>query len=75
VAPDSDRAKALIAFWSGAFAGSFVRLDVTGSSGLGEGLARAGLPQVDTAVIMARNGVPAQDHAVEQFAIISQALC
>jgi predicted N-acetyltransferase YhbS len=75
VAPDSERAKSLIAFWAGAFAGSFVRLDVTGSSGLGEWLAQAGLPQVDTAVIMARNGVPEQDHAFEQFAIISQALC
>jgi GNAT superfamily N-acetyltransferase len=75
VAPDSERAKALIAFWSGAFADSFVRLDVTGSSGLGDWLAQAGLAQVDTAVIMARNGVPAQDHEVQQFAIISQALC
>lgn len=75
VAPDSERAKALIAYWAGACAGSFVRLDITGTSGLGAWLAQAGLPQVDTAVIMARNGVPAQDQAVEQFAIISQALC
>ncbi len=75
VAPDSERAKALIAFWAGAFAGSFVRLDITGTSGLGDWLAEAGLPEVDTAVIMARNGVPEQDPDVRQFAIISQALC
>ena len=75
VAPDSDRAQALVAYWAGACAGSFVRLDITGTSDLGAWLAQAGLPQVDTAVIMARNGVPAQDQAVQQFAIISQALC
>jgi predicted N-acetyltransferase YhbS len=75
VAPDSERAKALIAYWAGDYAGSFVRMDVTGTSGLGAWLAQAGLAQVDTAVIMARNGVPPQDQAVQQFAIISQALC
>lgn len=75
VAPDSVRAQALIAYWAGACAGSFVRLDITGTSGLGAWLAQAGLPQVDTAVIMARNGAPAQDRAAPQFAIISQALC
>ena len=75
VAPDSESAKALIAHWSDAYAGSFVRLDVTGDSGLGAWLAEAGLVQVDTGVTMARNGVPAQDETVKQFAIINQALC
>lgn len=75
VAHDSEGAKALVAYWAGACAGPFVRLDITGTSGLGDWLAQAGLPAVDTAVIMARNGVPAQDQTVQQFAIISQALC
>lgn len=75
VAPDSESAKALIAHWSDAYAGSFVRVDVTGDSGLGAWLAEAGLVQVDSGVAMARNGVPAQDEAVRQFAIINQALC
>jgi hypothetical protein len=75
VAPDGERAKALIAYWAGAYAGAFVRIDVTGASGLSAWLAQAGLAQVDTAVIMARNGAPAQEEAVQQFAIINQALC
>lgn len=75
VAPDSERAKALIAHWSEAYAGSLVRVDVTASGGLGAWLAQAGLVQVDTGVAMARNGVPPQDAAVMQFAIVNQALC
>jgi ribosomal protein S18 acetylase RimI-like enzyme len=75
VAPDSERAKALIAHWSSAYAGSFVRVDVTGTSGLGIWLTEAGLVQVNAVVAMARNGVPPQDEAVKQFAIVNQALC
>jgi predicted N-acetyltransferase YhbS len=75
VVPDSERAKALVAHWSSAYAGSFVRVDITGTSGLGDWLAEAGLVQVDTGVAMARNGVPRQDEAVMQFAIVNQALC
>jgi predicted N-acetyltransferase YhbS len=75
VAPDSEGAKALIAHWSGAYAGEFVRVDVAGDSGLGAWLAEAGLAQVDTGVTMARNGVPRRDDAVKQFAILNQALC
>jgi hypothetical protein len=75
VAPDSERAKALIAHWSSAYAGSFVRVDVTGTSGLGDWLAEVGLVQVDTGVAMARNGAPLRDDAVMQFAIVNQALC
>jgi len=75
VASDSERAKALIACWSGACTGSFVRVDVTGTSALQDWLAQAGLVQVDTVVAMARHGVPTADSALKQFAIISQALC
>lgn len=75
VAQDSESAKALIAHWSDAYAGSFVRLDVTGDSGLGAWLAEAGLAQADTGVTMARNGMPERDEMARQFAIINQALC
>ncbi|WP_154372443.1 GNAT family N-acetyltransferase [Pseudoduganella rivuli] len=75
VAPDTDSAKALIAHWSDACAGAFVRLDVSGDSGLGDWLAQAGLAQVDSGVAMSRNGAPEADPALRQFAIINQALC
>jgi predicted N-acetyltransferase YhbS len=75
VAPDADGAKALVAHWSGAYAGTFVRIDIDGAGGLGPWLEQAGLARVDTAVIMARNGVPHRDGGVTQFAIINQALC
>jgi predicted N-acetyltransferase YhbS len=75
VAPDVEGAKALIAHWSGPYAGSFVRIDINGASGLGAWLEQAGLPQVDTGIIMARNGLPRQDDTVQQFAIVNQALC
>jgi hypothetical protein len=75
VAPDADGACALAAFWSGPYAGTFVRVDVTGESGLGPWLEQAGLAQVDTGVAMARNGEPPHDAAVHQFAIVNQALC
>lgn len=75
VAPDRERARALITYWSDAYAGAFVRADVTASSGLGDTLTAMGLVQVDSVVAMARNGVPQQDQAVRQFAIVNQALC
>jgi predicted N-acetyltransferase YhbS len=75
VAPDADGARALVAFWSGAYADAFVRIDVTGESGLGPLLEQAGLAQVDAGVAMARNGEPRHDAALHQFAIVSQALC
>ena len=74
VAPDSERAAALVTYWNEAYAGSFVRLDVTGTSGLGDGLTAMGLVQVDTVVTMARNGVPAQDEGLKQFVILNQSL-
>lgn len=75
VAPNSDLAKALVAHWSDAYAGSFVRLDITGDCGLGPWLTEAGLTQVDSGVAMERNLRPGQDKPVLQFAIVNQALC
>lgn len=74
VAPDSERALALVTCWSEAYAGSFVRLDVTGTSGLGDSLTPMGLIQVDTVVTMAHNGTPAQDESIKQFALLNQSL-
>ena len=74
VAPDSERAAALVTYWTEAYAGAFVRVDVTGTSGLGDGLTAMGLAQVDTVVTMARNGVPAQDEGLKQFVILNQSL-
>jgi predicted N-acetyltransferase YhbS len=74
VAPDGNRAKALIAHWSQAYAGAFVRVDVTGASGLGAWLPELGLAEAGSCVAMARNGVPSLDAAVHQFAVVNQAL-
>jgi len=74
VAPDGYRAKALIAHWSQACAGAFVRVDVTGASGLGAWLPELGLAEAGSCVAMARNGVPTLDAAFKQFAVVNQAL-
>lgn len=74
VAPDTERAAALILCWTETYAGSFVRLDITGTSGLGDRMAALGLVQVDTVVTMARNGVPAPDEGLEQFVVVNQSL-
>ncbi|WP_321898829.1 GNAT family N-acetyltransferase [Paraburkholderia heleia] len=68
------RAKALIANRLAANAGAFTRLDTPDERGLGPWLESIGLARVDTVVKMARNGEPAHDPAVLQFAIVNQAL-
>lgn len=74
IAPDIDRAKALISHWTGTYGGAFLRIDVTGWSGLGPWLNELGLVQVDSVVAMARGEAPVGDPSARQFAIISQAL-
>jgi predicted N-acetyltransferase YhbS len=75
ISPDVDRAKALIAHWAGARAGSFVRVDTPDSSGLSPWLTEMGLTQVDEMVQeMARGKPPARDPAVTRFALLSQSL-
>jgi len=75
VAKDNECAKTLISYWSRAYADSFVRVDVTANSNLGDSLADMGLSKVDSVVAMARNGRPPCGESVKQFAIVSQALC
>ncbi|WP_377705121.1 GNAT family N-acetyltransferase [Pseudoduganella sp. UC29_71] len=74
IAPDIDRAKALISHWTGTYGGAFIRIDVTGSSGLSPWLTELGLVQVDSVVAMARGEAPLSDPGVRMFAIVNQAL-
>ena len=74
IAPDIDRAKALISHWTGTYGGAFLRIDVTGWSGLSPWLNELGLVQVDSVVAMVRGEAPLYDAGVRQFAVISQAL-
>lgn len=74
VAPDIERAKALISHWTGTYAGAFVRIDVPASSGLGAWLDEQGVLQVDTVTTMVRGEPPLPDASARQFAIINQAL-
>lgn len=75
VAPDAERARALIGHWLGVRAGAFVRIDVHESSGLSPWLAELGLEHVDTVITMVRGESPHADEGVRQFAILNQALC
>jgi GNAT superfamily N-acetyltransferase len=75
VAPDAERAKALIAHWAGAYAGSFVRVDVPGTCGLSPWLTDMGLMQADHAVLtMVRGDLPRPDPAMTRFGLLSQSL-
>lgn len=74
VAPDTERAKALIAHWAATYAGSFVRVDVAGESGLSTWVESLGLALVGPSVRMARGQAPVSDGTVKQYAVFSQAL-
>lgn len=75
VAPDVQRAKALIAHWAGSHAGSFVRVDVPNTSGLSPWLTDMGLVQVEATVpVVVRGDPPRPDPAVIRYALLSQSL-
>ena len=75
VAPDAERAKALIAHWAGTHAGSFVRVDVPGSSGLSPWLTEMGLVQAEETVhAMVQGESPRPDPSVTRFGLLSQSL-
>jgi hypothetical protein len=74
VAPDTERARALIAHWAAHYAGYFVRVDVTGASGLGAWVESLGLALAGPSVRMARGQAPVSDGTVGQYAILSQAI-
>ncbi|WP_225034506.1 GNAT family N-acetyltransferase [Paraburkholderia sp. XV] len=68
------RAQALIAHCLAANAGAFTRIDTPGDGGMTPWLEELGLKRVDTVIKMSRNGAPAGDPSVVQFAIVNQAL-
>jgi predicted GNAT family N-acyltransferase len=75
VAPDLERAKALIAQWLGMRSGEFTRLDITGGGKLGEWLENLGIIRVGRVVTMVRGRAPVPAGNAHSFAIASQALC
>lgn len=78
VAPDAQRAKALIAHWINTYSDSFIRIDVFASAGLSDWLAEIGLTQVDSVIPMQKSpggadwSAPPAD--VRLFSVINQAL-
>jgi ribosomal protein S18 acetylase RimI-like enzyme len=74
VAPDLVSAQALIGHWCSRYAGKFVRIDVDATSGLVEWLETQGLPRVDSATTMVRNGPLERGPAVGGWALVTQAM-
>jgi predicted N-acetyltransferase YhbS len=74
IADTPEHAKALIAHWTGTYAGSFVRVDVSAAGGLGSWLDQLGLTRVDTVATMVRGRAPQPEGSMRQFAIINQAV-
>lgn len=74
VAPDTGRAKALIAHWAATYAGSFVRVDVAGDSDLSTWVESLGLTLIAPSLRMTRCKVPVPDGVVKQYAVFSQAI-
>lgn len=74
VAPDATGAKALIAHWLGTQTGSFCRMDVPESSGLGTWLEEVGLPEVGHVTRMALGAAPVPGDEVAIFGLAAQAL-
>jgi predicted N-acetyltransferase YhbS len=74
VAPDAERAKALIGHWIGRRAGMFVRIDVPTDSGIADWLEGLGLHNVGPVAAMVRGPVPQRGEHARIFAAINQAL-
>ena len=74
VAPDAQRAKALIGHWVAMHQGKFLRIDVDGASGLASWLEGIGLGKAGRVVTMIKGKAPRLDPDVRTFAIVSQAL-
>lgn len=74
VAPDAGRATALVGHWVAMHPGTFLRIDVPGSSGIGEWLDSIGLRKVDTVATMVKGTAPVLCEDVRSFAIVNQSL-
>jgi len=67
-------ATALIGHFLTAHTGHFVRIDITGESGVGAWLDEIGLPTVDTATRMVRGTLPATNGTRRRYSLCTQAL-
>ena len=74
VARDTAAAKALIAHWIGSNAGMFVRIDITGESGLSDWLDGLGLARVSDVLSMSRGATLKRVTGYHSFALVNQAL-
>lgn len=74
VAPDTERAKALISHWIASHSGMFLRIDIPDGTGLGPWLTELGLVQVDKGVTMVKGTPPKEDPQARLFSLVSQAL-
>jgi GNAT superfamily N-acetyltransferase len=74
VARDTAAAKALVAHWIGSNAGMFVRIDVTGQSGLSGWLEELGLPPVAPVLTMVRGEPLPPPRGFHSFAVANQAI-
>jgi GNAT superfamily N-acetyltransferase len=74
VAADEDAARLLVSHWLHEQRGQFVRIDVTGGSGLGDWLGERGLPRVGVVSSMTRGVPPAPMGPTRLFALVNQAL-
>jgi predicted N-acetyltransferase YhbS len=74
VAPDVERAKALIALCIGRHAGNFLRIDVPAQSGLTDWLDALGLAGMDVVLQMRRGAAPRHSAAIGRYALVNQAL-
>lgn len=74
VAPDIERAKAMISHWAGMYTGSFIRIDVPADTELSPWLSEIGLIQVDTVVSMVKGTAPRPAPKARIFGLVNQAL-
>ena len=74
VARDTAGAKALVAYWAGARAGSFVRIDVPAASSLSDWLDQLGLTRCSQVITMLKGATPKPSNDFQTFALANQAL-
>jgi len=74
IAPDVDRAKALIGYWVAMHPGRFLRIDIDAASGLTTWLDGIGLKKAGSVITMVKGKAPKPDPGLRTFAIVSQSL-
>ena len=74
IAPDVERAKALIGYWAAMHPGRFLRIDIDAASGLAPWLEGIGLKKAGRVITMVKGKAPKPDPALRTFAIVSQSL-